>query len=220
MSTLCNPMDYSTPGFPFLYYLPEFSQIHIHRFGDAIQLSFSVAPFFSCPQFFPASGSFPMSWLFASGGLNSRASPLASSLPMNIQAWFTLGLTDLISLVSKELSKSLLQHQSLKASIAQCSALFIVQLSHSYVTTGKTIALTIWTFYSKVMSLLFNILFRFVIAFLPKSKQLLILWLQSPSALILEPRKIKSATVSIFTYLFATNDGNRCHDLSFLNVEF
>ena len=92
--------------------------------------------------------------------------------------------------------KSLLQHHTSKASILQCSAFFIVQLSHPYTTTGKTIALTRWTFAGKVMSLLFNMLSRLVITFLPRSKCLLILWLQSPSAVILEPRKIKSATVS------------------------
>ena len=93
--------------------------------------------------------------------------------------------------------KSLLQHHNLKASILWCSAFFIVQLSHSYMTIGKTIALTRWTFVGKVMSLLFNILSKFIIAFLPKSKHLLIAWLQSPSALILEPKKIQSVTVSI-----------------------
>ena len=92
--------------------------------------------------------------------------------------------------------KSLLQHHSSKASILQCSAFFIVQLSHPYMTTGKTIALTRRTFVDKVMSLLFNMLSRLVITFLPWSKRLLISWLQSPSAVILEPRKIKSATVS------------------------
>ena len=92
--------------------------------------------------------------------------------------------------------KSLLQHHSSKASILQCSAFFVVQLSHPYMTTGKTIALTRWTFVGKVMSLLFNMLSRLVIAFLPRSKRLLISWLQSPSAVILEPPKIKSATVS------------------------
>ena len=92
--------------------------------------------------------------------------------------------------------KSLLQHHTSKASILQCSAFFIVQLSHPYTTTGKTIALTRWTFAGKVMSLLFNMLSRLVITFLPRSKCLLILWLQSPSTVILEPRKIKSATVS------------------------
>ena len=92
--------------------------------------------------------------------------------------------------------RSLLQHHSSKASILRHSAFFIIQLSHSYMTTGKTIALTRWTFVDKVMSLLFNMLSRLVITFLPRSKQLLISWLQSPSTVILEPRKIKSATVS------------------------
>ena len=92
--------------------------------------------------------------------------------------------------------KSLLQHQSSKASILQCSAFFIVQLSHLYMTTGKTIALTRWSFVGKVMSLLLNMLSRLVITFLPRTKRLLISWLQSPSAVILEPRKIKSDTVS------------------------
>ena len=91
--------------------------------------------------------------------------------------------------------KSLLQHHSSKASILRCSAFFIVQLLHPYMTTGKTIALIRWTFVSKVMSLLFNMLYRLVITFLPGSKRLLIAWLQSPSAVILEPPKIKSATV-------------------------
>ena len=92
--------------------------------------------------------------------------------------------------------KSLLQYHSSKASILQCSAFFIVQLSHPYMTTGRTIALTRWTFVGKVMSLLFNMLSRLVVTFLPRSKCLLISWLQSPSAVILEPPKIKSAIVS------------------------
>ena len=91
--------------------------------------------------------------------------------------------------------KSLLQHHSSKASILRHSALFIVQLSHPYMTTGKTIALTRWTFVDKLMSLLFNVLSRLVITFLPRSKHLLISWLQSPSVVILEPRKMKSDTV-------------------------
>ena len=93
--------------------------------------------------------------------------------------------------------ESLLQHHSSKASILWCSAYFIAQLSHSYMTTGKTISLTKWTFIGKVMSLLFNVLSRLIIAFLPRRKHLLISWLQSSSALILEPPKIKSANVSI-----------------------
>ena len=92
--------------------------------------------------------------------------------------------------------KSLLQHHSSKASILRCSAFFRVQLSHPYMTTGKTIALTRWTFVGKVMAWLFNMLSRLVITFLPRSKHLLISWLQSPSVVILEPPKIKSTTVS------------------------
>ena len=99
--------------------------------------------------------------------------------------------------------KSLLQHHSSKASILQCSTFFTVQLSHPYMTTGKTIALTRWTFVDKVISLLFNMLSRLVITFLPRNKLLLISWLQSPSAVILAPRKIKSATVSTVSHLFA-----------------
>ena len=113
--------------------------------------------------------------------------------------------------------KSLLQHHSSKASILWRSALFIVQLSHPYMTTGKHIALTRPNFVDKVMSLLFNMLSRLVITFLPRSKCLLISWLQSPSALILEPRKIKSDTVS--TVSPSVCRGTRCHDLHFLNVE-
>ena len=116
--------------------------------------------------------------------------------------------------------KSLLQHHSSKASILQCSAVFIVQLSHLYITTGKTIALTRWTFVGKVMSLLFNMLSRLVITFLPRSKCLLISWLQSPPAVILEPRKIKSDTFHCFPICLPWSDGTGCHDLSFLNVEF
>ena len=95
--------------------------------------------------------------------------------------------------------KSYLQHHSSKASILWCSAFFIVQLSHPYTTTGKTIALTRQTFVGKIMSLLFNMLSRLVIAFLPRSKCLLISWLQSPSAMILEPKKVKSLTVFIIS---------------------
>ena len=99
--------------------------------------------------------------------------------------------------------KSLLQHHSSKASILRCSALFIVQLSRPYMTTGKTIALTRRTFVDKVMPLLFNMLSRLVITFLPRHKSLLISWLQSPSAVILEPIKIKSAMFPLFRHLFA-----------------
>ena len=131
-----------------------------------------------------------MSQFFTPGGQSIIVSASASVLPMNIQDRFPLGWTGWISLQSKGLS-SLLQHHSSKASILRHAALFIVQLSHPDMTTGKTIALTRWTFVSKVMSLLFNMLSRFVITFLPKSKRLFISWLQSLSAVILEPKNIK-----------------------------
>ena len=116
--------------------------------------------------------------------------------------------------------KSLLQEHSSKASILWHLAFFIVQLSHPYMTTGKTTALTRQTFVGKIMSLLFNMLSRLVITFLPRSKRLLISWLRSPSAVILEPPKIKSDSFHCFPIYFPESDGTRCHDLSFLNVEF
>ena len=116
--------------------------------------------------------------------------------------------------------KSLLQHHSSNASILRLSAFFTVRLSHLYMTTGKTIALTRWTFLGKVMSLLFNMLSRLVITFLPRSKHLLISWLQSPSAVILEPKKHKVwHCFQCFPIYFPWSDGTRCHDLSFLYVE-
>ena len=116
--------------------------------------------------------------------------------------------------------KSLLQHHSSKASVFRHSAFFIVQLSHPYMTIGKTIALTMWTFVGKVKSLLFNMLSRLVIAFLPRSKHLLISWLQSPPAVILEPKKIRSHCFHYFPICLPWSDGIGCHDLSFLNIEF
>ena len=117
--------------------------------------------------------------------------------------------------------KSLLQHHSSKASILRCSAFFIVQLSHLCMTTGKTIALIRRTFVGKVMSLLFNMLSRLVITFLTRSKRLLISWLQSPSAVILEPKKKKKVCYCFqcFPIFLPWSDGTRCHDLRFLNVE-
>ena len=138
-------------------------------------ISSSAAPFSFCLQSFLASGSFLISQLFASGSQTIGAS--ASVLPMNVQGWLPLGLTGLISLQSKGLSivfssTTFWKHQFFNAQPS-------FQLSHPYMTTGKTIALTRWTFVSKVMSLLFNVLSRLVTAFLPKSKHLLISWLPS-----------------------------------------
>ena len=137
-----------------------------------------------------------MHQLFISGGQSTGVSASTSVLPMNIHDWFPLGWTGWISLQSKGL-RSLLQHHSSKASILQHSSFFIVQLSHPYMTTGETIVLTRRTFVGQVMSLFFNMLSRLVIAFLPRSKGLLISWLQSPSTVILEHKKIKTLAVSI-----------------------
>ena len=132
-------------------------------------------PLSSCLQSCSPSGSLPVSQLFTSGGQSIGVSASISVLPMNIQDWFPLGLTGLISLLSKG-HKNTFQHNS-KASVLRCSAFLMVQLSHLYMTFGKTIALTIQIFVCKVISLLFNMLSRLVIAFLPKSKHLLISWL-------------------------------------------
>ena len=160
------------PGIPVLYYLLELAPTHVHWVGDAIQpshpLSSPSSPAFNLSRHHSL---FLMNQLYASGGQSIAAS--ASVLLMSIQDWFPLGLTDSISLQSKWLW-SLLQHHNSKASILQYSAFFMVQPSHLYMTTGKTIALTRWTFVSKVMSLLFNMLPRFVRVFFSRSKCILI----------------------------------------------
>ena len=155
-------------------------------------ISSSVIPFSSCPHSFPASGSFQMSQLFASGGQSIGVSASTSVLPIH-PGLISFRMEWLDLLVVQGTLKRLLQHHSSKASILWHSAFFIVQISHPYMTTGKTIALTRHTFVDKVMSLLFNMLSRLVITFLPKNNRLLFSWLQLPFAAVLEPRKIKSA---------------------------
>ena len=159
-------------------------------------ISSPVIPLFSCLQSFPASASFPVSQVFASGGQIIGVSASSLVLPMTIQDWFPLGWIGWISFSVQGTLKTILQHHSSKSSVLWHWAFFIIQLSLLYMTTGKTIALTRWTFVGKVMSLLFNMLSRLVIAFLPRSKCLLISWLQSPSAVIWSPQRIKSFTVS------------------------
>ena len=181
--------------------------------------SSSVTPFSSCPPSFlempPASGSFPMSQFFESGGQRIGASALASVLPMNIQGWYPLGLTGLISLQSMGLS-SLLQHHSSKASVLWCSA-FMVQLSNSHITTGKTLALTIQTFIGKVMSLLFSMLSRFAIASYKEQASFNFM----AAVTICSDSGAQENEVCHCWYVYLPwSDGTRCHDLSFLNVEF
>ena len=158
-------------------------------------ISSSVVPFSSCLQSFPTSVSFQMSQFFASGSQSIRVSASTLVLPVNTQDWSPLGWTGWISLLSKGLSRvfsniTVQKHQFFSTQLS------LVQLSHPYTTTRKTIALTRQTFVGKVMSLLFNMLSRLIITFLLRNKRLLISWLQSPSAVILEPPKIKSATLS------------------------
>ena len=183
-------------------------------------ISSSAAPFSSCLQSFPESGSFPTSWLFASGGQRTGASASASALPMNIQGWFPLGLTGLISLLSKGLSKvfsstTVWKHQFFSA---QPSLWY-----NSHICTWLLEKPQLWL--NGLLSAKWHLGFliwlsRFVRAFLPRSRCLLISWLQSLSIVILEPKKIKSVTVSTFSpFYLPWSDRTRCHDLSLLNAE-
>ena len=220
MSDSLRPHELQHTSLPVHHQLPEFTQTHIHRVSDTIQPSHPLSsPSPPAPN--PSQHqSFPMSQLFVWGGQSIRVSALASVFPKNTQDWSPLEWYWLDLLAVQGTLKSLLQHHSSKASILRYSAFFTVQLSHPYMTAGKTIPLTRWTFVGKVMSLLFNMLSRLVITFLPRSKHLLISWLQSPSAVILEPKKIVSHCFYCFPIYLPWSDGNRCHDLSFLNVEF
>ena len=210
-------MNFSTSGFPVYHQLPESTQNHVHWVSDALQPSHLLSSPSPPTLNLCHSWSFPMSQLFASAGqsigISASTSVLSSEHPGLIS--FRLDWLDLLAVQGT--LKSLLQHHSSKASLLQCSAFFIVQLSPPYMTTGKTIALSRWIFVGKVMSLLFNMLSRLIIIFPPRSKYLLISWLQSPSAVILELQRIKSATVSPSIYHEVM--GPECHDLSFLNVE-
>ena len=179
-------MDCRTPGFPVLLYLPEFAQTHVHWVDDAIQLSHPLLPpsspalnLFSIRVFSNESVliRWPKYWSFS---FSINPSNEYSELISFMMDWLDL-------LAFQGTLKNLLQRS--KASFLQRSAFFIVQLSRLYITTEKTLAWTIWAFVGKVMSLLFNMLSRLAIAFLPRSKLLLILGLQSPSAVILEPKK-------------------------------
>ena len=189
-------MNCSTPGLPVHHQLPEFTQIHVYQLGDAISHLILCRPLLLLAPIPPGIRVFsnestlcmrwPKYWSFRFSISPSKEYPGLISFRMN---WLDL-------LAVQGTPKSLLQHHSSKASILWCSALFTVQISHPYMTTEKTITLTRRTFVGKVMFLLFNMLSRLVITFLPRSKHLLISWLQSPSAVILEPKKIKSDTVS------------------------
>ena len=194
---LYDPMDWSIPGFPVHHQLLELAQTHVHRVGDAIQpshpLSSPFPPAFDLSQHQGLHIRWPKYWSFSfSISPSNEYSRLIS---------FRIACFDLLA-VQRTL-KNLLQHHNSKASILWRSAFFMVQLSHPYMTYGKNIALTIWTFVGKVISLLFTMLPRLVRAFLPRSKHLIISWLQSPTAVILEPKKINLSLFPLFPHLFA-----------------
>ena len=185
--SLCDPMNHSKPGLPVHHQLPEFTQTHVHWVRDAIQPSHPLSsPSPPAPN--PSQHQSLFQWV-------NSSHEVAKVLEFQLQHhslqrnWglisFRMDWLDLLAVQGT--LKSLLQHHNSKASILRSSAFFTVQLSHPYMTTGKTIALTRRTFVGKVMSPLLNILSRLVITFLPRSKHLLISWLQSPSAAILEP---------------------------------
>ena len=160
-----------------------------------------------------------MSQFFPSGGQRTGVSASAPVLSMNIQDWFPLGWTGWISLQSKRLSRVFSNTTVWKHWFSVLSFLYNPTLISIH-DTGKMIALTKWTFVGKVMFLLFNMLSRFLIPFLPRSKSLLISWLHTPSAVILEPKNIVSHCFHSFPVYLPWSDGTRCHNLSFLNVEF
>ena len=163
------------PGFPVHHQHPDLAQIHVHLIGDEIQLILSsVVPFSSCLQSLPASGSFPVSQFSTIRWSMYWSFGFKISSSSEYSGFISLGLTGLDLLTVQGTLKSLLQHHTLKASILWRSAFFIIQLSHPFVTTGKTIALIRWTFVGKAMSLLLNMLSRLVITFRPRSKRLLI----------------------------------------------
>ena len=176
----------SMPGFPVLHHLPELAQTHVHWVSDAIQPSHPTAP--SPPAFNLSQHQGLFQWVSSSHQVAKLWSFSFSISPSNEYSGLISLKFDWFDLLAVQgAHKSLAQHHSSKASILWCSAFFLVQLSHPYMTTGKTITLTRRTIVGKVTSLLLNMLFRLVIDFLPRRKRLLISWLQSPSAVILEP---------------------------------
>ena len=220
---LCDPMDCSTPGFPVHHQLLELTQTHVHQVGDAIQPSHPLSSP-SLPAFNLSQHQGLFKWI-------SSSHQVAKVLEFQLyhQSFQRIFRTDFLRIDRLDLLavqgtlKGLLQHHSSKASILWCSAFFRVQLSHPYMTTGKTIALTRWTFVGKVMSLLLNMLSRLVITFLPSSKRLLISWLQSPSAVILEPQKINLTVFTVspsISHEVMGLDPKICHAESCSNNEF
>ena len=199
--TFCDPMDCTTPGLPVHPNSQSlFKLMYIESVMPSNHLILCWLIFLHLSLL--ASEYNPRNQFFASGVQSIGVSASASVLPMNIQDWFPLGLSGLISLQSKGLSRVFYNTtvQSISSSVPY---FFIVQLSHPYMTTGKTIAFTRQNFVGKAMSVLFNMLSRLVIAFLPRSKRLLISWLRSPFAVILESPKYSLSPFPLLPHLFA-----------------
>ena len=216
--TLCDPMNHSTPGLPVHHQLPEFTQTHVHWVSDAIQPSHPLSSPSLVPN--PSQHQSLFQWVNSAwGGQSIGVSASASVLPMNTQDRSPLGWTGCVSLQSKKLRRVL------SNITVQKHQFFSTQLSlysNSHIHTWLLEKPQLWLYFvGKVMPLLFNMLSRLVITFLPRSKRLLISWLQSPSAVILEPPKIKVChCFHCFPIYLPWSDGTQCHDHSFLNVEF
>ena len=223
--TLCNLTDCSTPGFPVHHQLPEFTQTHVHRVGDAI-LSSPTPHLILCHPLLPLPSIFPSIRVFSNESDLRIRWPKYWSFSFSIRPsneysgliFFRTGWLDLLAVQGT--LKGLLQHHSSKALILQCSAFFIFQLSHPYMTTGKIIALTRWTLVGKVMSLLFRMLSRLVIDFLPRSKCLNFMAAITICCDLEPPKNKVSHCFHCFPIYLSWSDGTGCHDFSFLNVEF
>jgi len=175
-------MDCSLPGLPVHHQLPEFTQTHVHRVSDAIQPSYPLSSLLLLPSIFPSIRVFSNESILHIRWTKYWSFSFSISPSNEYSGLISFKMDWLDLLVVQGILRSLVQHHSSKASILQCSVFFIVQLSYPYMTTGKTIALTRQTFVGKVMPLLFNMLSRLLLTFLPRSKHLIIAWLQSPSA--------------------------------------
>ena len=202
------------PGFPVHHQLTELAQTCVHRVGLIL-----------CPSVLLPPSIFPSSRVFSNESLLCIRCPkdwhfsfaISSSNEYSGLISFMIDWFDLLAVQGT--LKSLLQHHGSKSSVLRCAAFFMVQLSHTYMSTGKTIAFIRRTVVGKIMSLLLNMLSGLVMAFLPRSKHLLISWLQSPSAVILETEENKVCyCFHCFPVYLPSSDGTRCHDLSFRNV--
>ena len=217
--TLCDPINCSTSGLPVHHQLPEFTQSHVHWVGDAIQPSHLLSSPSPPPSTFPSirvfsnESTFHMRWpKYWSFSFSISPSSEYSGLISFTMDWF-----DLLAVLGTQESSPTPQFKSISSSVLSFLCSPILTFTHDY---WKTTALTTWTFVDRVMSLLFNMLSRLVITFLPRNKHLLISWLQSPSAVILEPQENKiSHCFHCFPIYLPWSDETRCHDLRFLNVE-